>query len=56
MNSSIFNNLRIVKKQIGAAEAMLSYAVTREEIAKAKEHVATLKARLKVIESHFDYA
>lgn len=56
MASHIFNQLRIVKNQIGAAEAMLSYSVTRMEKIKAQEHLDTLKARRKVLESHFDYA
>ena len=56
MSSRIFNQLRIVKKQIGAAEALLSYSVTRKEIASAKAHLKTLKDRLKVLQSHFEYA
>jgi hypothetical protein len=54
--SKILNQLRIVKRQIGAAEALLEYSKTRSEIASATEHLATLKARLSVLKSHFDYA
>ena len=56
MNSKIYAQLRKIKNQIGAAEAMLSYAKTREEIQSAENHLATLKARRSVIDSHFEHA
>lgn len=52
----IFNQIRTVKKQVGAAEALLSYAVTDKEKLSATEHLATVKARLDVLQSHFEHA
>lgn len=54
--STIFNNLRIAKRKLGAAQALLTYAKTRKEIKAAKKMISERQALVDNLQSHFEYA